>query len=82
MLPSSEQTVNIYDSGTLANVNLNKVDIFYGIVLIPLVLLSMYNFIILTMRLCAQRNSCPKELNEARVTDKQRTNSAPSRDLL
>ena len=40
-----------------AKVNLNKGDIFDGIVLIQL---SMYTFIVLTMRLCAQRNSCPK----------------------
>ena len=53
--------------------NVNKVAIFYGIVLIPLVrmlFLFMYTFIILTMRLGAQCNSCPKWLKEARLAAK------------
>ena len=55
-MPSSEYAVNIVTQFA----NVNKVNIFYGIVLIPLaymLFLSMYTFIILTMRLCARRNS-------------------------
>ena len=53
--------------------NVNKVDIFVQnrINSTCMLFLSMYTFIILTMRLCAQANSCPKEVNEARVADTQ-----------
>ena len=47
--------------------------------------LSMYTFRILTMRLCAQRNSCPKrtECSEDLIhTNTHPNSSAPSRDLL
>ena len=55
MLPSSGYAVNRVPR----NVNVNKVDIFLRnrIKSTGMLFLSMYTFII---RLCAQRNSCPK----------------------
>ena len=44
-----------------AKVNVNKVDFLWNRINSTFMLfLSMYTFIILTMRLCAQRNSCQK----------------------
>ena len=43
--------------------NVNKRANLYGIVLFPrtrIVFLAMYTFVIVTMRLCGQRNTSPK----------------------
>ena len=56
-----------HENPGFANVNVNKVDIFLRnrINSTCMLFVSMYTFIILTTRLCGQRSSCPKEVNDA-----------------
>ena len=57
---SSRETIGPNSHFKVSNVN--KIAIFYGIVLIPqcMLFLAMYTFVIVTMRLYGQRNTSPK----------------------